>query len=710
MPTFLNPAVLIALFAAGVPLIIHFLNIRRQKKQPFSSLLLLEEIERNALKQFKLNQWLLLLLRSLAIFFIVLAFAKPLLPDVMWGAGLKSRPKTSLVIILDNSYSMNKIQLDGTNGFVQAKKAALDILEECTESDEVFLCFTSDMKVRERSFLPGEAKEVISKLIPAPQKKSLAQLLKRSFENLEKARHFHRELYMLSDFQKRSFSQNDTTGFFHLPSSLKHAFFIRTLPDQTQNFAIRDPKIRTQIFEPGKPIQLESTIDFFSGQPKKTQNLKFWLNDKFKQEKTIDNTKSSLVKTRISAKPSEVGFIDGKLELEEDGYDYDNRFHFTVKIPQKIKILVVSSNPSNKLFIESALTSYPNPDFFEISHISANLLRTENLASYEMVVAIGALEPSNHISRKLRNYISKGGGFLWFLSPQESAIKNNSTLKSLNLGQVRSALRIPENQFLQLNEPHWKQPLFQGIWNSEIEARTQWKKAENKVFKALEYKKSFQETLLLGVLNNKPLVTASTLGKGKVMVWATLPTLAHTTFVIHPLFAPFIFQSVFWLASSTQNQVNDFMLGEPIQLRLPEIQTTAEMVEMVMPSGNSFLPKLELKHDGVYLTLPGAELNETGIYSVKIKENQRELSRFAVNYPISESDTSVVNDSVLKKLFKNGDPAVEKITFLTLSNSSELLQQDIQQARSGYDIWKIVLAMGVVLLVIESVLARKVTA
>ena len=45
--TFLNPAVLLGLLAASIPIIIHLLNLRKLKKIDFSTLQFLKELQKN---------------------------------------------------------------------------------------------------------------------------------------------------------------------------------------------------------------------------------------------------------------------------------------------------------------------------------------------------------------------------------------------------------------------------------------------------------------------------------------------------------------------------------------------------------------------------------------------------------------------------------------------------------------------------------------
>jgi len=74
---FLNPAVLLGLIAAVIPILIHLFNLRKLKKVEFSTLLFLKELQKSKIRKIKIKQWLLLALRVLIIVFLVAAFARP---------------------------------------------------------------------------------------------------------------------------------------------------------------------------------------------------------------------------------------------------------------------------------------------------------------------------------------------------------------------------------------------------------------------------------------------------------------------------------------------------------------------------------------------------------------------------------------------------------------------------------------------------------
>ena len=110
---FLNPSVLFGLIAASIPILIHLLNLRKLKKIEFSSLDFLKELQKSKIKKVKIKQWILLLLRTLIIVFLVLSFSRPSVKTNLFGAS-GSTAKTTAVILLDNSFSMGVVTDKGS--------------------------------------------------------------------------------------------------------------------------------------------------------------------------------------------------------------------------------------------------------------------------------------------------------------------------------------------------------------------------------------------------------------------------------------------------------------------------------------------------------------------------------------------------------------------------------------------------------------------
>src|ERR1700709_474758 len=77
---FLYPAFLFALISLAIPILIHLFNFRKYQKVYFSNVQFLRQVKEQQSSRRNLKERLILAARLLALFFLVLAFARPYIP------------------------------------------------------------------------------------------------------------------------------------------------------------------------------------------------------------------------------------------------------------------------------------------------------------------------------------------------------------------------------------------------------------------------------------------------------------------------------------------------------------------------------------------------------------------------------------------------------------------------------------------------------
>ncbi len=137
MFSFLYPTLLWALLAVAIPILIHLFSRQRVKKIEFSSLIFLKSLEKTRLRAIKIKNLILLLIRSLIIFFVVLAFARPSARTGL-ASKLGAKAKSSILFLIDNSYRMGYETKKGSLLSLTLKKSE-EILKAYKEGDELYL-------------------------------------------------------------------------------------------------------------------------------------------------------------------------------------------------------------------------------------------------------------------------------------------------------------------------------------------------------------------------------------------------------------------------------------------------------------------------------------------------------------------------------------------------------------------------------------------
>ena len=98
----LNPVMLWGLTAVSVPIIIHIISFFRQRRQPWAAMALLNEALQQRQVQVRMEDRLLMLLRCLALAFLALSFARPVVNTPGMGGD-----SGAVLLLVDGSYSMS---------------------------------------------------------------------------------------------------------------------------------------------------------------------------------------------------------------------------------------------------------------------------------------------------------------------------------------------------------------------------------------------------------------------------------------------------------------------------------------------------------------------------------------------------------------------------------------------------------------------------
>src|SRR3954471_16566153 len=139
---FANVSMLGGLAAASVPIIIHLLNRRKFREMRWAAMRFLMAAIRKNSRRIRIEQWLLLAVRTLLILLVVLAMAKPYLESLGALPVLAGR-RTHRVLVLDGSLSMAYATSDVTR-FEQAKTLAAQLVKDARRGDAISVVLMAD--------------------------------------------------------------------------------------------------------------------------------------------------------------------------------------------------------------------------------------------------------------------------------------------------------------------------------------------------------------------------------------------------------------------------------------------------------------------------------------------------------------------------------------------------------------------------------------
>lgn len=193
MISFLHPWILAGLVAAGLPILLHLIQRRQPPVVVFPAVRYLVDTTREHQRRLKLQNWLLLLIRTLLIALVVLAAAGPSAP-IRSTAG---HSPAGLVLILDNSLSSGAV-VNGTSRLATFRTAAREILDRATPEDHLWLMLADGVLRRGD---PATLKLLVDSSSPSFTRLDLGQALSQGQEVLT-TQELPGELVLITDLQR----------------------------------------------------------------------------------------------------------------------------------------------------------------------------------------------------------------------------------------------------------------------------------------------------------------------------------------------------------------------------------------------------------------------------------------------------------------------------------------------------------------------------
>ena len=173
---FLHPWLLAGLAAAGIPIVLHLLERREPPTVVFPAVRYLIAATEQHQRRLRLQNWLLLLLRTLFIVLLVLAAAGP----TVRAGHVAGHAPSAMVIIVDNSASSGAV-VEGTPRLATLRSAAIRVLAQATPDDALWV-ITADGIPRRGD--PRTLTTLVNQLTPSPRRLDLGTALATAGEVL----------------------------------------------------------------------------------------------------------------------------------------------------------------------------------------------------------------------------------------------------------------------------------------------------------------------------------------------------------------------------------------------------------------------------------------------------------------------------------------------------------------------------------------------
>ncbi len=719
--SFLNPAVLFGLVAVAIPVLLHLLNLRKLRTVEFSTLAFLKELQKSQMRRLKLRQILLLILRTLVIASLVLAFARPALRGTAFG-GIGTQAKTTVVLMLDDSFSMAAMEEKGSL-INQAKASALEILTAIKEGDEVYFQKFSEGNPGNNSESPthdlAAVRLAVEETRISMSRHSLGELLQRARAALRQSTNLNKEIYLVTDLQKTNFATESRQSFLKSSDSPQPAvdrgtrvFLVPVGAGTFSNVCVDSVELKSKILESSRPVLFQVRLQNYGTSDLRNYTSSLYFDGTRVMQRSVDLPAGAVINLDFSAVPKRGGYISGYVQTEPDVIDPDNVRYFTLFVPEKIAVLFVTESQADVAYLNLALTADErSKGSVSIETVHPSKLLMTALPRFDVLIVANTSSLTTAEAERLRQYVSTGGGMILFPGDKVQLDNYNEVFcRAFQLSpfSLKSVGELKGGSFLSFESADLKHPLFSGMFDEKVSGRRGTRRAleSPEIHSTLEHLPGRSGRSIIKLSDGTSFLTEYTIGLGKLLVFTVPATPTWSNFPLKGLFAPLVRRSVAYLAAPAEEPPMGYS-GIPLTVSLPakRIQGVPDVsIRHRSPDGEEEMlqPREVQGRTGEKLFVI-RNTKAAGIH--ELLQGDRLQIAFAVNVDPKESDLRRLKPEEARRWLEKQGFSLDRIQVL---EQVQPLEARVLQARFGVELWKYFLLLAVFCAVVELILGREI--
>jgi hypothetical protein len=680
--TFLAPGYVLLTVLFAVPIAIHLIGRSRAKVRRFAALDLLLRSDKRVARRTKIRQWLLLLLRALAIAAVPLILAKPFLE-----AASDDLPATavggaqSAVIVIDDSMSMSG-ERRGQPLLEAARSRARRILEALGSDSDAAIVLASrggSAPVPQLTADRTKLEHALGDVRATYRATDVTGALKRAAQILENAAHKERRIYLLSDLAAHGFSGELPWAAGRGPE-LVPIDLVDGKP--LANRAIVDVKTEPAPHLGPRGVRVSVEVANFGSEPLKELPVTLRVDGKPVTKGLLDVPAHDKAQKRffhvfqLSTNEGEIGVHELAAELPPDAMAGDDRRFARVEVRRDLRVLVVDGDPRTSrrddevFYLETALRPGDRDDSqLDVTTVAPDELANRRLSDFDVVFLCNVKTPDG---AALKDFVQHGGGLFVALGDNVDPDAYSAALGDL-LPQALQALRTvgataadrddgerrAGGDGQRLGRVDSNHPLLAPLGEQHaVEALEAARFSRYALFRPMP---EGQRQVLLRFADGAPALIESRFGEGRVLLWASTIDRDWTNLPIQPAFLPLMQQATRYLARAPMREPEaPLIIGQHHEIALSS--TGGDLrVEVTQPSGR----QRTFDRDKVVgrKALAFDATDEPGNYRVAAAGRDgvlrpRRDATFVVNVDAAESDPTPIDPARLKSLAVGGGAKV----------------------------------------------------
>ncbi len=690
MFSFLNTSILTGLLAVSIPLLIHLLTRKKVKKIDFSTLYFLKELKTQKIRRLKIRQILLMIIRTIIVLFLILGFARPTMKGAM-APTMGEKAKTAAVFIVDNSMSMQTMVM-GRQLFDSVQDHIYQLATAFQTGDELYAIAVTPGApdiYRGARYQFKQLIDALRKTDVSGQSTDIPAALEKARDILLQSKNVNKEIFLLSDFQKSGFMTvpDDSTAVFQdIPV---HVFAVPIRADELSNLAITGLEFQNQIIERGKVVEMDVIVANTGRVNESGKLLQLFIDGKRTAQTNVQLKAGEKQRVTFHIIPEQTGLISGYVMLDDDDLLADNRHYFVFYVPEKVDMLLVGENSGDTHFLKIATKVQPNIDATEVQ---ADRLVSGIFNNRDVVILANVRQLSAAMQEELIQFVQNGGGLIISLGPNVDIETYNKWLcKPFSLPYYVRVLGDDKKKdsYVSLGKLDFSHPVFKGMFNQKPELLD-----SPRFFTIAEFADVTSARTIARFSNRVPFLMEAKFANGRILVMNTALNGYWSDINLKAIFVPLLNRSVLYLSGATERMDRQRIVGDELKTVLVS-ETELKDLRVIKPDRSEHRIRPGIQNSRY--TISFHDVNMAGMYL--LQSGDTVLDMWAVNPEPGESDLTQLEMNEFRQY-----AGEDRIIML---DESKPLADQILSTRYGRELWKVAIAIVLVLLIIESLLARE---
>ncbi|MBQ9638363.1 MAG: BatA domain-containing protein [Bacteroidales bacterium] len=677
--TLASPLFLLGLVAIAIPVAVHLFSFRRYRKVYFSNVAALQEMQHETRRRRNLRERLVLAARILAIVFLVLAFARPVIHPR--GANITPEIDATVSVYLDNTFSMGQTDSRGIL-LLTAKDRAREIAA-AYPADTRFQLLTSELRGEQMRWMDrDEYLSLLDEVDIVPTSPSLSQAMNRQLDLLRSTRSSARHAYVVSDFQQ------DATDTERLPSDSTVAFTLVPVAGQPHNNIALDTLLfLSPVSHVGATTTVQVRIRNLGDEPAQQVPLKLYVAGRGRAMQTVDLSAHESRNVELSFVVDEEGALSGHVETADFPITFDDTLHFALNVRPRVALLdIAESSPS-----ESMTRLFADDSSVRFTAMRETALDLTALNRSDMVVVDHLRTISTGIAQALHSFV-EGGGTLLLIPSAEGDPSSYNNLLSLFSAPTFASFRKEVRHAL---SPDHEQPLYSNVFTT-----TRADDEEAPSTQGHYPTQASASTLMrqvIGLQDGSPLLWETPCGEGRLYVLASPLQPQWSNFSSITLFVPTFYNMALQslpvgdpyatIGSDQPYRLTASYDGQPVTHLLSTTDGSTRIVDIHQRGGRYCL----FQHDA---STPAGHFVLTG-------DDRAPREAVAFNYARTESDLSFLSGNELRNLVNDYDAAS-----ISVAPATSDLTTYLRHRHEGKQLWPWCIVLALLMLLVEILLLR----